>query len=157
MTAVQRGPVADPDAVRAIAAEAEAADGVAPLSEQFLLGIEGDGPHLVAPAGYAGVVVPPAGGPGAAEVVVAPSGRRRGLGRALVTGALELVGDGGTVWAHGDLPAARAVAAGLGLTAVRILLNLRRPLTGAEPAPSNPRACACAPTPAPRTMRRSSP
>ncbi|TWS23295.1 mycothiol synthase [Tsukamurella sputi] len=144
MVDVVRGPIGDPAAVSAIAAEAEAADGIGALSEQFRLGVRGDGPHLLAHgadgavAGYAGVVVPPAGGPGAAEVVVAPSERRRGLGRALVTGALDLMGAGGTVWAHGDLPAARALAADLGLTAVRTLLNLRRPLAGLDPAPSNP-------------------
>ena len=85
-----RGPVDDAGAVLAIAGAAEAADGIGPLSEQFRLGVTGDGPHLLArgadgaPSGYAGIVVPPAGGPGAAEVVVAPSERRRGLGRALV-------------------------------------------------------------------------
>ncbi len=142
MVDVVRGPIADPEAVSAIVAAAEAVDGIGPLSEQFRLGVTGDGPHLVARAansalaGYAGIVVPPAGGPGAAEVVVAPSERRRGLGRALVTGALELAGDGGTVWAHGDLPAAHALAGDLGLTAVRTLLNLRRPLAGLDPAPA---------------------
>ncbi|MET9329418.1 mycothiol synthase [Tsukamurella sp. NPDC003166] len=153
---VVRGPVTDPESVRAIAAAAEDADGIGALSEQFRLGVTGAGPHVLARAadgavaGYAGIVVPPAGGPGSAEVVVAPSERRRGLGRALVTGALDLVGDGGTVWAHGDLPPARALAADLGLTAVRTLLNLRRPLRGAgsgasgtndagpDTAPSNP-------------------
>lgn len=144
MVEVVRGPVDDPEGVLAVAAAAEAADGVGPLSEQFRLGLTGDGPHLLvrgedrAVAGYAGVVVPPAGGAGAAEVVVAPSERRRGLGRALVTGALDLAGEGGTVWAHGDLPAARGLAADLGLTAVRTLLNLRRPLAGLDPAPSAP-------------------
>lgn len=138
MVDVVHGPVADPEAVRALAAAAEAEDGIGPLSEQFRLGITGDGPHLVAEGGYAGVVVPPAGGPGAAEVVVAPSARRRGLGRALVSGALELVGDGGTVWAHGDLPGARAVALELGLNAVRTLLNLRRPLTHLDAVPAAP-------------------
>ncbi|KXO90022.1 mycothiol synthase [Tsukamurella pulmonis] len=142
MVDVVRGPIDEPEAVLAIAAAAESADGIGALSEQFRLGITGDGPHLLARgaggavAGYAGVVVPPAGGPGAAEVVVAPSERRRGAGRALVTGALELVGADGTVWAHGDLPAARALAAELGLDAVRTLLNLRRPLAGLDPAPS---------------------
>ncbi|TWS21059.1 mycothiol synthase [Tsukamurella asaccharolytica] len=139
-----RGPIPDPGAVLAIAAAAEAADGIGPLSEQFRLGVAGDGPHLIArgedgaPSGYAGIVVPPSGGAGAAEVVVAPSERRRGLGRSLVTGALELVGDGGTVWAHGDLPAARGLAAGLGLNPVRTLLNLRRPLAGLAPVPAPP-------------------
>ena len=53
------------------AGAAEAADGIGPLSEQFRLGVTGDGPHLLArgadgaPSGYAGIVVPPAGGPGA--------------------------------------------------------------------------------------------
>ncbi|MEC4615461.1 mycothiol synthase [Tsukamurella tyrosinosolvens] len=144
MVDVVRGPVTDPESVLAIAAAAEAADGIGALSEQFRLGVTGDGPHLLArdadgaPSGYAGIVVPPAGGAGAAEVVVAPSERRRGLGRALVTGALDLVGDGGTVWAHGDLPGARALAADLGLTAVRTLLNLRRPLAGLGPVPAPP-------------------
>ncbi|WP_019202245.1 mycothiol synthase [Tsukamurella sp. 1534] len=145
---VVRGPIADPAAVHALAAGAESADGVAPLSEQFLLGVSGDGPHVLAPgagsgaqsgpAGYAGIVVPPAGGAGAAEVVVAPSERRRGLGAALVSAALDATGEGGTVWAHGDLPAARATASTLGLTAVRTLLNLRRSLAGLAPAPSAP-------------------
>ncbi|MGX9293187.1 mycothiol synthase [Tsukamurella paurometabola] len=144
MVDVVRGPVADPEAVLALAAAAAEADGIGPLSEQFRLGVTGDGPHVIAPgadgapAGYAGIVVPPAGGPGAAEAVVAPSSRRRGLGRALVSAALDLAGDGGTVWAHGDLPAARALAADLGLTAVRTLLNLRRPLAGPDPAPPAP-------------------
>ncbi len=144
MVEVVRGPVADAAAVEVIAAAAEAADGIGALSEQFRLGITGPGPHLLAHGddgavvGYAGVVVPPAGGPGAAEAVVAPSARRRGAGRAVVAGALDLTGPDGTVWAHGDLPAARAVAAGLGLTAVRTLLNLRRPLAGLDPAPSAP-------------------
>lgn len=144
MVDVVRGPVDDAGAVLAIAGAAAAADGIGPLSEQFRFGVAADGPHVVArgpdgaPTGYAGVVVPPAGGPGAAEVFVAPSERRRGLGRALVTGALDLVGEGGTVWAHGDLPAARALAADLGLTAVRTLLNLRRPLAAVDPAPAPP-------------------
>ncbi|KXO98727.1 mycothiol synthase [Tsukamurella pseudospumae] len=144
MVETVRGPVADAAAVLAIAAEAERSDGIGALSEQFRLGVTDAGPHLLAAgpdgavAGYAGVVVPPAGGPGSAEVVVAPSQRRRGLGRALVTGTLELVGDGGTVWAHGDLPAARALAADLGLTAVRTLLNLRRGLHGAGSGASGP-------------------
>ncbi len=144
MVDVVRGPVADPGAVLTIAAAAEVEDGIGALSEQFRLGVTGDGPHLLARAadgavaGYAGIVVPPAGGAGAAEVVVAPSQRRRGAGRALVTGALDLAGEDGTVWAHGDLPAARALAADLGLTAVRTLLNLRRSLAGVGEVPPAP-------------------
>ncbi|MDP0398190.1 mycothiol synthase [Tsukamurella strandjordii] len=137
---VLHGPVPDPGAVLALAAEAAAIDGIGPLSEQFRLGVAGPGPHVLAPddAGYAGIVIPPAGGAGAIEAVVAPGRRGRGLGRELVAAALDVAGDGATVWAHGDLPPARAVAAKLGLTPVRTLLNLRRPLTGLDPAPSAP-------------------
>lgn len=144
MAEVVRGQIADPGAVLALAADAEATDGIGPLSEQFRLGIAGPGPHVLvgdgagagsgasgpSVAGYAGIVIPPAGGAGAIEAVVAPSERGRGLGRDLIGTALDAAGAGATVWAHGDLPPARAVAARLGLTAVRTLLNLRRPLTG---------------------------
>lgn len=138
MAEVVHGPVADPGAVLALVAEAQAADGIGPLSEQFRLGVAGPGPHVVAEGGYAGIVIPPAGGPGAVEAVVAPSHRGQGLGRELVATALDVAGAGATVWAHGDLPPARAVAARLGLTPVRTLLNLRRPLADLDPAPSAP-------------------
>lgn len=61
------------------------------------------------------------------EVVVAPDARRRGLGSQLVTRALGLR-PGYTVWAFGTLPAARALADSVGLTATRELLQLARPL-----------------------------
>jgi mycothiol synthase len=38
-------------------------------------------------------------------------------------------GDGAQIWAHGNLEAARATAASLGLSVVRELLQMRRPLT----------------------------
>ena len=60
-----------------------------------------------------------------AEVVVAPVARGRGHGSALVRAAVDRQG---AVWAHGDLPAARAVAGSLGLRRGRVLLQLRRSL-----------------------------
>ncbi len=62
-----------------------------------------------------------------AELVVDPGHRRRGHGRAL----LDAVLDAGarSVWAHGDLPAARALAASGGLEATRSLHLMGRPLT----------------------------
>jgi mycothiol synthase len=66
------------------------------------------------------------------ELVVHPDHRRRGLGGAVLR---ELLDAGETqVWAHGDLPAARALAASAGLRAVRTLLVLRLELDAA-PAP----------------------
>ncbi|WP_460364792.1 mycothiol synthase, partial [Actinocorallia lasiicapitis] len=52
----------------------------------------------------------------------------RGHGRALVTA----LGDA-RIWAHGDLPAAAALAAALGLARVRALFQLRRPLNDSLP------------------------
>ena len=42
------------------------------------------------------------------------------------------------LWAHGDLPAAQAVAARISLSRVRELLVLRRPLAGVDPDPEAP-------------------
>lgn len=58
-----------------------------------------------------------------AEVVVAPAARNRGIGTTLVA---ELVDTGAWVWAHGNLPAAQAVAQRLELKIARALLQLRR-------------------------------
>jgi mycothiol synthase len=68
------------------------------------------------------------------ELVVAREARGRGIGTALVTRVLAL-GDGAPslAWAHGDHPAARALAERFGWRAVRTLLQLRAPI--ADPAP----------------------
>ena len=63
-----------------------------------------------------------------AEVVVGPVYRDRGIGTTLVAAALSAGGDGARVWAHGDLPAAKAVASKLDLKPARELLQMRRPL-----------------------------
>ena len=121
--------------IRALLALAEDADGVEAVSESFRLAI---GParegvvHLVrldeddAVVGYAQVAQ--AGGPDAvAELVVDPRHRRRGHGRALLD---EVVALGArSVWAHGMLPAATALAAAAGLVVTRELYVMSRPLT----------------------------
>lgn len=114
--------------VRDLAAAAEASDGVAPLSEATLLALDAPstGPaahHLVAVGsdgllGYAQSLPTPAGL--SAELVVHPAHRRRGWGRALLNGLLGA--DSATrFWAHGDLPAAAALAKAAGLTTIRSL------------------------------------
>ena len=64
-----------------------------------------------------------------AELVVDPARRRRGAGRALLT---ELTARAGgaplRIWAHGDLPAAAALAQAAGLSRVRALWQMRRSL-----------------------------
>ncbi|MCP9958366.1 MULTISPECIES: mycothiol synthase [Streptomyces] len=68
----------------------------------------------------------------AAELVVAPSQRGRGHGRALGSALLAESGKRLRVWAHGGRPAARHLAQVLGLTLFRELRQLRRPLVPLE-------------------------
>lgn len=132
------------DDIAAMIARATEVDGIAPVSDDVLrtVGSE-DRMHIVKTipatgstgqlanaelAGYANIEGPHDGHPGMTEVVVEPRLRGRGIGTELVAEALKRGGAQARVWAHGDLPAARAVAAKLGLQPVRELLQLRRSL-----------------------------
>lgn len=139
-----------PDEVRAVVNLASAAgdtDGAAPLSEHVMLHLRhgGDTPsvHLVIRksgdlVGYAHVdVTDPVDGP-SAEVVVHPMYRRRGLGRVLVTTALEVAREADPagrlrLWAHGDHPSAGALALSLGFRRARALWQMRRSLFAEMP------------------------
>ncbi|MFC4104530.1 mycothiol synthase [Micromonospora zhanjiangensis] len=151
----------DPDEVPEVIALSRAAgvaDGADPLSESVLLRLSPGGPepavHLLARGprgtltGYAHLTPEPDGT--VAELVVHPAHRRRGVGRALLTAALDATRErpvaygtgadpatdrGLRVWAHGDHPSAAALALDLGFDRVRVLWQLRRPLAGplAEP------------------------
>ncbi|GAB3696436.1 mycothiol synthase [Corynebacterium nasicanis] len=121
---------ADPEraaAVHDILAEAARVDGVDAFSEQFLLGLTDarrGHRHLLAleEEEVRGV----AAGDGASwEMVVAPAYRRRGVGTAL----LQALGEG-DVWAHGNLPAAQALAQSQGRRMTRRLLVMA--ITGEE-------------------------
>lgn len=121
--------------VRELWDRAEASDGVAAVSEAFRLALgaaragvlhllrRDDSGQLV---GYAQVAS--AGTDDAvAELVVDPAARRSGHGRTLLDAALA---EGvRSVWAHGDLDAARALAAASGLDRARELFLMTRPLT----------------------------
>ncbi|KUP98015.1 mycothiol synthase [Thermobifida cellulosilytica] len=138
---------AQASAVLALAEAVREADGVAALSEQTLLRVrhgalgrarfhlayvEGDrGTEL---GGFAFAELSPAE-PDAAELAVAPSWRRRGLGRRLLDDLFANASARGLrVWAHGDLAAARALAASAGLERMRGLWKMRLPLRAAEGA-----------------------
>ncbi|MEU8897891.1 mycothiol synthase [Nocardia sp. NPDC048505] len=125
--------------VQGVVARATETDGVAPISEQAVLSLTGESParHLVAVrdvavAGYANLVPAHDEHPAMAEVVVDPAARGGGLGGDLVSAALAEGGPGTRVWAHGDRPAAKAVAARLGLRTARELWQMRRPLATPE-------------------------
>ena len=142
---------ADAQAVHRLARAAEHVDQVAPLSEQPLLRLlDADAPttHLMVRAAddLAGYAQLERGAPGtaSAELVVHPFARHHGVGTALLEHALELMDAEDrvlSVWAHGDLPAARSLAARTGLVVVRELWKMHRPLgaaEGQEPAPLAP-------------------
>ncbi|MFQ6171473.1 mycothiol synthase [Oryzobacter sp. R7] len=124
------------DTLHELWARALETDGVGAVSEAFRLAV-GPQPragvvHLLryadddALVGYAQVAS--TGTPDAvAELVVDPSHRRAGHGRALLDAALA---EGArSVWSHGLLPAAEALAASAGLVLTRSLYRMTRPLT----------------------------
>lgn len=136
---------ADAAAVHRLARAAEHVDQVAPLSEQPLLRLlDPDAPttHLMVRAAddLAGYAQVDRGAPGtaSAELVVHPFARHHGVGTALLEHALELMDAEDrvlSVWAHGDLPAARSLAARTGLVVVRELWKMHRPLDAPTAAP----------------------
>ncbi|MFF0450445.1 mycothiol synthase [Streptomyces sp. NPDC004609] len=124
--------------VLAMLAEAAAADGTQAVSEQGRLQLRGGkregvrhllltvGGELV---GYAQLEdTDPVEAP-AAELVVHPSHRGRGHGRALGNALLAASGKRLRMWAHGGKSAARHLAQVLGLTLFRELRQMRRPLS----------------------------
>jgi mycothiol synthase len=127
--------------VAALKHETARADGVSALSEQtMLLARPGSAPafHVMAYAGgrlvgYAQLAGGErwGGGDPSGELVVSPGHRRQGVGTQL-WGALVSEDGAVRVWAHGSLPAAQALAASLGLVAVRELHKMARPLTPAD-------------------------
>jgi len=136
------------ESVLALLAEATRVDGQQAVSEQGRLQLRGgerEGvSHLLLMTGdtlvgYAQLEdTDPVEAP-AAELVVHPSYRGHGHGRALGAALLAASGKRLRVWAHGGHSAARHLAQVLGLTLFRELRQMRRPLTDLElPEPKLP-------------------
>jgi len=138
------------DEVLQLCAAATEYDGVSPLSEHVSLHLRygGEGPdrHILLREPPPGATV---GGPlagyahldptdvvmgAAAELVVRPDRRKQGHGRRLVEAGLANTADGRLrLWAHGDHPAARALATALGFEVGRTLWQMRRSLLAPLP------------------------
>lgn len=123
-------------AVESLAATAEAADGVAPLSEATLLGLRRPGTeHRLLTQDERVVAYAGTQDDGSAELVVHPSHRRAGLGRRLLDEVLAATPDA-KVWAHGDLPGAQALARATGLDVVRELWRMSLDTEAHPPTPA---------------------
>ncbi|MCH7229419.1 mycothiol synthase [Glycomyces sp. L485] len=117
-------------------------DDIEPFNEQTTLALHRppspEFRHFIAPhdetiIGYAGVEI--VGEAAGVELAVDPDHRRRGVGRALlreVVASLEAEITSLKVWAHGDLPAATALATSEGFIRDRVLFKLSRDLEGFE-------------------------
>jgi mycothiol synthase len=112
-----------PEWLPAFIARARAADGQPPFSDQALVDLRTGARELVAIDETAAALVSPT----EAEFAVDPDARGAGLGTALLEGLLAGSPGGLLIWAHGDHPAARALAASHGLVAIRELLHLQLP------------------------------
>ncbi|WP_347754371.1 mycothiol synthase [Agrococcus sp. ProA11] len=114
--------------VEALGTACLAADGVPPFNDQALVELRRGERRAVGDADALAVV---SDAEGEVELAVHPDRRGRGLGTALVTRLVEELG-GFDAWAHGDLPAARAIAERFGMQRVRTLLQLRAPVPPAS-------------------------
>jgi mycothiol synthase len=127
--------VSDTDAVEALAHDVVAAGEAPPFSDQTLVDVRAGRARVALAHDTAGRVVGASVARGAElEVVVDLEARGRGIGTRLVTDALASTASDGSdpslAWAHGDAPAARALARRFGWEPVRTLLQLRAPVEG---------------------------
>jgi mycothiol synthase len=128
----------DAAAVLALVQRAADEDGVGPLSEHVMLHLRYGGDSRARNVllwrddvlvGY-GHLDPTdlVEGP-AAEMVIDPGSRRRGLGLILGEALVAEAGDGGLrLWAHGELPSAARLATAAGFVRARALWQMRRSL-----------------------------
>jgi len=71
------------------------------------------------------------------EAVVHPSHRGKGLGSLILKEAIKVCGDNTRIWSHGDLPAAKSIAASLKLERLWSNLLMSKSLGGIQPVTSN--------------------
>jgi mycothiol synthase len=150
---IANGPLSSGQAAQVLelAVAARQADGISPLSEHTLLHVQRGSAEQARDfvlttdgtvAGYAHLDTGEADGADAGmsgELVVHPACRRRGFGTALVTTLIEGAGGHGLrLWAHGDLPAAEALARSAGFDRVRALWQMRMSLNDPAAAVSSP-------------------
>lgn len=115
------------DTARALGAACAAHDGMPPFNDQALVELARGQRRAIGDETALAVV---SDADREVELAVHPEHRGRGLGLALAERVATELGDF-DAWAHGDLPAARAIAERLGMRRVRELLQLRAPVPAA--------------------------
>ncbi|MGY3128100.1 mycothiol synthase [Agrococcus sp. UYP33] len=115
---------------RALAAACAAHDGVPPFNDQALVELERGERRTIGDAEALAVI---SDRDREVELAVAPDARGQGRGGDLARRVAAELG-AFEAWSHGDLPAAQAIAASLGMARVRTLLQLRAPVPAADGA-----------------------
>jgi len=70
------------------------------------------------------------------ELVVDPKFRGAGVGKQLLSKAIEICGKELRLWVHGDQPAANALATSFGFEKIRTVLKMSKPLTDIQKLPN---------------------
>ncbi|NEM92323.1 mycothiol synthase [Galbitalea soli] len=122
-----------PSWLDSLIAECRAVDGTPPYSDQAIVDYRMTTRELLAIDEVAAALVArPPGDTTEAEFAVRPEARGHGIGTRLLAELLRESHGGLRVWAHGDHPAARRLAARFGLVPARELLHLAAELGQAD-------------------------
>lgn len=119
-------------------ASVRATDGQPPFSDQAIVDARRGERQVLTTGDFGLALVARLATGNEAEFVVAPDARGHGHGTALLEALVAESPDGLLLWAHGDHPAARALAARFGFDAVRTLLQLRAEVAPFDTALARP-------------------
>lgn len=122
-------PQSAPEWLQSLIVTATERDGHPPFSDHALLEYASGARRILTVGSVAAALVSDT----EAELVVHPDSRKHGIGRELLEKIVDTTHGDVAVWAHGDHPGARAVAARLGFEPTRELLRLRGSTTAPEP------------------------
>ena len=119
-------------------------DGTPPIAEHILLHLRYGGDkadsHLLVEKdnqviGYAHLDQTDLVAGPSAELVVDPSYRGAGVGKALLSEAIKICGENLRLWVHGEQEAAHNLASSFNFEKIRTVLQMSRPLTDIQPLP----------------------